>query len=173
MKQSERGFTLMEVVVAIGIVALITGAATMAVFQVVRGTERTNEHIGAVCQVRDAGYWIGRDTKIAQSVELSLPAGFPFTLSRTDWDSGDEHQVVYSLEDMAGTGLKKLQRSHSVNGAASETNIVAQYIDHDPVKTKCEFIDGVLIFTVTASVSFGSQVENETRTFNFVPRPGL
>ncbi len=173
MKQSERGFTLIEVIVAIGIMALISWAATTAVFQVVTGTERTNEHIGAVYQVQNAVYWIGRDTQIAQSVDLSPPAGFPLTLTWSDWDSGDKYQVVYSLEDMAGTGLKKLQRSYSVNGAAGETSIVARYIDHDPAKTKCEFTDGVLIFTVTASVSLGSQVANETRTFKIIPRPSL
>lgn len=171
MKRSERGFTLIEILIATAIVTLITGAATMSIFQVVRGAERSNEHITAICQVQNAGYWVSRDVQRAQQVttdNLTLPDFVIVTW--TDWDSNDNHQVVYTLEDMSGSTLKKLQRSESINGGAPNTTFVAQYID--PERTNCEFVNGQLTFTVTATVSLGSLEKSETRVFEVLPRPG-
>ncbi len=73
---------------------------------------------------------------MAQGVVITGVSGFPLNLTWTDWENGDEHQVVYSLEDMSGS-LKNLQRIHSVNGAPQETGFVAQFID--PGNTNYEF----------------------------------
>lgn len=174
MKGGEKGFaTLAYMIVAISIMALVAGGATATFFQMIKRTERSNEQITAVRQVQNAGYWISRDTHMAQSVELAGASGLPLTLTWTDWGSGDEYQVIYTLEDMPSGELKQLQRSYSINQGASKAAFVAQYIDPDPLMTKCEFTDGVLTLTVTATVSLGSQVASETRTYEIIPRPGL
>lgn len=173
MKGSEKGFTLIEMILVVGIMALVASGATATFFQVAKETERSNEQITAVRQVQNSGYWISRDTHMAQGVELAGGSGFPLTLTWTDWDSGDKHRVIYTLENMPGGELKQLQRGYSINQGASKIALVAQYIDPDPSKTKCEFTDGVLTLTVTATVSLGSQVASETRTYKIIPRPGL
>jgi hypothetical protein len=71
---------------------------------------------------------------------------------------------------MPKSELKKLHRNHYINGGASTTTLVAQYINPNPEKTKCEFINGILTFTVTATVGDGSLTESETRTYKVVPR---
>ncbi len=58
MKRGERGFTLLELVVAAAIITLASGAAGIATFQVFKGTERNNNYMTAVRQVQNAGYWI-------------------------------------------------------------------------------------------------------------------
>jgi len=68
MKPSERGFTLIELSVVIAIVALIVIAANMSIFQVVKGTERSNDQLTAIRQVQNAGYWISHDTQMSQSI---------------------------------------------------------------------------------------------------------
>lgn len=173
MKGGEKGFTLIEMIAVVAIMALVASGATMTFFQVVKGTERSNEQITAVRQVQNSGYWISRDTHMAQEVGVAGGSGFPLTLTWTDWDSGDKHQVIYTLENMPSSELKQLQRRHYINQGASKIGLVAQYIDADPSKTKCEFTDGVLTLRVTATVSLGSEVESETRTYKIQPRPGL
>lgn len=173
MKLGEKGFTYIELIVAITIIVLIGGAAAIATFQVLKGTARNNNYMTAVRQVQNAGYWISRDTLMAQSVttdNLTLPDFL--LLSWTDESSGDVYQVVYTLENMSEGGLQKLLRSQSINGVASSTTFVAQYIAPESAKTKCEFTNGTLTLTVTATVGDGSPARSETRTYQVVPRPG-
>jgi len=173
MKLGEKGYTYIELIVAITIAALVAAAASMAIFQVLKNSERNSNHMTAVLQLQNAGYWISRDTQMAQSVtadELTSPDFL--ILSWTDGDSGDECQVVYTLEDMPEAGLKALMRNQSINGGESSTTFIAQYIDSDSEKSKCEFISGTLSLTITAKVGDGPQMESETRTYQLVPRSG-
>ncbi len=168
MKLGEKGFTLVELLVAITIMALASGAAGAAIFQVFRNTQRNNDHMTAVLQVQNAGYWISRDAQMVQSVTTD---NLFLVLSWTEENSGDEYQVTYTLENMPEGGLKKLLRNQSINGGPSTTTLVAQYIDPDPQKTKCEFTNGTLTLTVTSTVSDGSLTQSETRIYKVVPRP--
>jgi len=165
---NQRGFTMIEVIMALAVTAIITGGITMTIFQVFDGNTRSSNHMIAVRQVQNAGYWISHDTQMAQSVALTAgPDGFPLTLTWADWDSGDVHKVVYTL-----LADNKLQREHYTNLNPDATTFVAEYIDPDPAKTNCyEDADGVLIFTVTATVGSGSQEESETRVYEVMPRP--
>jgi prepilin-type N-terminal cleavage/methylation domain-containing protein len=173
MKLGERGFTLVELLIALAIMALVSGAMATATVQVFRCTERNNNRMTAVCQVQNAGYWISRDARRAQGLTSDnlTPPDF-LALSWTDESTGDTYQVTYTLEDMSDGGLKKLLRSESVNGGANATVLVARYIEAGSDKTSCEFTDNTLILTVTATVGSGSQVETETRTCRTVPRLG-
>jgi len=170
--KNQLGFTLVEVILAIAISGIITGSITATIFQVIIGGARTNNHMIAVSQVRDAGYWVSHDTVMAQAEPIigddpGTPAVEEFlTLTWSDWESGEVHQVTYTLEDMTGE-LKQFARNLSVNGT-TETSVVAQFINPHPAKTRCDFTSGKLIFTVTATVGG----ESETRIYEIVPRPG-
>ena len=161
---------------AIAISGIITGAITTTIFQVVTGTARTNNHMTVVKQVESAGYWVSRDAQMAQHVYLEwggeTPVGskFPLRLTWTDWNSNDAHQVIYTLE--IGGEPKRLVRSHSINGGEPTEAIVAQYIVPGLAKTSLDFTNGVLTFTVTATMGTGSQEQSETRVYKIVPRPG-
>jgi len=173
INKKERGFTLIELLVALAITGLITGAITMTIFQVVNVTARTNNHMTAVRQVQNAGYWVSHDGQMAQSIDIGddpLGEGFPLILTWTDWDD-TVHQVTYTLENMIG-GPKQLKRSHSVNGGEPSETIVARYIVPGVPKTNVEFTYGVLTFTVTAAVGGDWQEASETRVYEIVPRPG-
>ena len=175
MKQGERGLTLIELTVTVAIVALIAAGANMSVFQVLKGTERNNDHMTAVNQVQNAGYWISRDAQMAKNItteNLTPPEFLVLAWTEEDTDPVHQHQVIYTLEAMPGSELKRLRRSHSVDGGAVNTALVAQYIDPDPGMTKCQFINGTLTLTVTASINSHSQTKTETRVYEVVPRPG-
>jgi prepilin-type N-terminal cleavage/methylation domain-containing protein len=135
MRVRERGFTYIELVVAMTIMVLIAAAAAAAIFQIFRGTERNNNHITTVRQVQTAGYWISRDAQMAQTItadNLTLPNFL--ILSWTEWDYDDEptyHTATYLLEDLTG-GIGKLKRIHWSSAGANEEALIAQYIYYEP-----------------------------------------
>ncbi len=166
--RNQRGIALIELIIAMALSVVIAGATTATILQVINGSNRTNNHMTAVRQVQNAGYWVSHDAQMAQNVVTGnvSDGGFPLILTWTAWD-GSGYQVVYS-ENTTG-GLTSLQRSYSVNGSPPDAIFVAQYID--PATTSANFTGGELIFTVTATVGAGSQAESETRFYKVVPRP--
>jgi prepilin-type N-terminal cleavage/methylation domain-containing protein len=87
MKKRERGFTYLELIIALSIGALLAGAATMATFQVLNGTERNNDEVTIVRQVQNASYWINRDAQMSQSANTdNLTSPDFLTLTWTEWD---------------------------------------------------------------------------------------
>jgi prepilin-type N-terminal cleavage/methylation domain-containing protein len=169
MKLSEKGYTLIELLVAITIMAVASVAAGAGIFQMLRNTERNSNHVAAVLAVQSAGQRISYDAQTAQSITTDPDF---LVLSWIDGSTGDEYQVTYTLEDMPGSALKELQRNQSVNGSADTTSLVAQHIDSDPEKTSCNLTGGILTLTITATVGTGATMESETRTYQIAPRPG-
>jgi prepilin-type N-terminal cleavage/methylation domain-containing protein len=161
INKKQGGFTLVELMLAMAVTGIITGVITMTILQVVTSTARTNNHMTAVRQAQNAGYWLSRDVQMAQVVTPTDPDpdGFPLALTWTDW-GGTVNNVTYTL---VGT---ELIRNH--NGQQSP---VAQFVGSVDVSPR-PYASGALIFTVTATVGGGSQAQSETRTYEIVPRPG-
>jgi len=162
LHRDQQGFTLIELLVAIPIAALIATAAAGGVFQILNST-RASDDILAYRWVQTAGFWVSQDGIQAQSIPPEGDMPFPFTLSWTDWDDGDVHQVTYSLVSMPSGTLQRLQRQESIDGNLTYTT-VGQYID--PSQTNCKRDGNVLTFNVTAAV--GRQTA--TRTYEITPR---
>ena len=163
INKNQRGFTLAELIVALAITGLITGGITMSIFQVFDINTRSNNHMTAVRQVQNAGYWISHDAQMARDVAPDPgDTGFPLVLTWTEW-GGTVNEVTYTLVD------SELKRSHSVDGEPSET-VVAQYIDS--VSCQLDPLDNrKLTFTITATVSGGWKEASETRVYEVIPRP--
>jgi len=131
MKRGEKGYTLVELVLAMAIMVVISGAAMAATFQVCRGTEGRNNHITAVRQVHNAGYWISRDAQMAQSTTADnlTPPNF-LVLNWTEWDQANDpiyHSVTYFFEDLTD-GIGKLKRYHWSSVGTNRHTLIAKYI---------------------------------------------
>jgi prepilin-type N-terminal cleavage/methylation domain-containing protein len=172
--KKQAGLTLIELMIALTITAIITGTCAMIVFQVFDGEARANNQMDAISRVQNAGRQVSRDASMAQSVLLTADEdGFPLTLTWTEWEDNDSHQVVYSIED------NKLKREHIINGNPAESYIFEYIIGDDPdsgvLVTYCERDPATnqLIFTLTAIAGVGSQRIDETRVYQTIPRPSL
>ncbi len=181
INKSQSGFSFIELLIAATISGLITAAVTTAVFQVVVGNVRSNNHMTAVRQVQEAGYWVSHDSHMAQSMSTNIAAatGFPLTMSWVDFQ-GNRYESVYNLESMPNSGLKQFERYHVAydadgNVTDNTTSVIARYIDDsgNPPQTSCNLTDSRLLFEVTATVGSVPQQEVETRIYEVIARPGL
>lgn len=107
MGTDQRGMTLVEVLMAAGIAAILVGVLGSAIFQFMQVTERGNNQFRALHDVQNAGYWLTRDGKRAATTDL-LEGAQPVESITLNWtDGGQPHTVAYSL---LGTDL---QRDHN------------------------------------------------------------
>ncbi|MFC2035966.1 type II secretion system protein J [Chloroflexota bacterium] len=176
MKLGEKGYSIVELLIAITIMVLAAGAASTAIFQIIRNMERNNDHITVVRQIENAGYWISRDAQMARVItasdNLTLP-GF-LSLSWTEWDAiGDptSHSANYSFEDLAD-GVGKLKRTYG-SANTTEQTLIAQYVYYDPddanSTSNTSYESPVLTVKLTAVLE-GFQ---ETREYKIRRRPDL
>lgn len=176
MKHSEQGYTLIELIVSITIIVLVTGAASIAIFQVLKGTGVNNTHMNAVRQVQNAGYWICRDARMAQSVNTAnlTPPDF-LVFNWREWDDDDEeifHTSTYFFEDLTdGTG--KLKRTHWSSTGLNTQTLIADHIYYDPTDpdatSQASYQSSVLTLQLTSLVEDAM----ETREYRVKHRPNI
>jgi prepilin-type N-terminal cleavage/methylation domain-containing protein len=164
--RSEKGFTLIEMVVALAITGIIGLGATSAIYHVMINGGRNADAVAASQHALNAIHWISRDVQMSQDVSPEGASGFPLTLQWITWDNS-EYEVVYSIED--GT----LTRSFSTGGVEESEVVVAQYIDTDTEMSNCVFSSGVLTLKITATVGEGLHAVSVGKVREIVPRPGL
>ena len=176
MKQGEKGFSYVELIVAIAIIALISGAAAIAIFQVLKGTEHNNNYVTAVRQVQNAGYWISQDMQMAQSATADNLTPPDFLILRwTNLDDPDNpvyHSATYFFEDLID-GIGTLKRGHWSSAGANEQTLVAQYIYFDPddpnETSNASYQSPLLTVQLTALI----KDDKETREYKINHRPNF
>jgi type II secretory pathway pseudopilin PulG len=161
--RDQSGLTVIELLVVVAVAGMIGTGVAAGITHMYGVTSRNSDHAAALTQVRNAGYWIRRDARMAQTVQVDAGAsGFPLTLSWVAWD-GSRHDVTYAIEQ------GQLQRRHSIDGGAPSTLLAAEFVDADPAATNCQFAGGIL--TVKITVAPGGSSVRETEEFTVKPRP--
>ena len=115
--KKQRGFTLVEILVAMGITALVTGVLGTAIFQIFDRSASGQDTLRALSDIQNAGQWIYLDGEKAATSDLINNAAPVDTMTFSWTTEGTPHTAIYALTGPA------LVRNH--NGV--ETT-VARYL---------------------------------------------
>jgi len=177
MRPNEKGFALVELAVGVAIVALIGSATATAIFQVITVSERSDDHMTAVQQVQNAGYWVSHDAQIAEGIftdDLGSPNFLVLTWTEHDYSGGDStyHSVTYFFDDLS-SGVGELKRNHWSSAGADQNTLIAKYIYYDPADpdstSKASYQSPVLTVKLT---TLSGEV-SESREYRVVHRPNF
>ncbi|MDY6892946.1 MAG: type II secretion system protein [Chloroflexota bacterium] len=117
LKTDQRGVTLLEVLMAAGIAAMLASVCAASIFLFLGVTEQSNEQFRALHDIQNAGYWLSLDGRRAQATDL-IDGAAPVGDLILNWTEDDQmNTVTYSLSDT------RLQRDHNGN-----VTIVARHI---------------------------------------------
>ena len=166
MKITEKGFTLVELLVGLSIAAFVVGAASMATITMMRLTPQNNDWAVALRQVQNAGHWISHDVQTSQG-DITVgtwPSATFLTMTVPEWDGGAmvDKTFVYEFEDMPD-GVKRLMRDNQTDG---QEIMIAEYVSN----AVANYDSGILTFTITTS-SGSAEVSRDYEATQRVPAP--
>ena len=156
--RGQRGFTLIEMLVAMAVAGMIVPVVASAIFQISSGTIRINNDFVIQQDIDGASNWLNRDLSQAQTIDLA--DGAPSVNHvRVDWvdltgwvTQGQEaHYVEYTL---SGTNLMR-----NYDGALS---IAARRVANIQFSRSGRFI--------TVSITSSLREQAETLTYFITPR---
>ncbi|MGA7677256.1 MAG: prepilin-type N-terminal cleavage/methylation domain-containing protein [Dehalococcoidia bacterium] len=170
LKTTEKGFTLIEVLVALAILGAIMGVMSAAVISIMKVNTQNTEWNVNLRQVQNAGHWISRDALMAQVVSDNKTGVF-LALTWSDWD-GNSYNVDYVLNVNDSTLTRQLNVRHLDGSTDDSTLLIAKYID--PAFTTCSWDGDENNLTVTIKASLhGNKDRYVKRTYEISPRPAL
>jgi prepilin-type N-terminal cleavage/methylation domain-containing protein len=160
MKKGEKGFTLLELIVALGIAAFVTAAASMTIISMIRLTPKNNDWAIALRQVQDTGYWISRD--VLMSDNITVGTGSTFLTMRQPQVNASPKTIVYQFQDMSG-GLKRLMRTDNTTAT-----MIAQFISDNTTATPS---DNYTLTLNIEAISGDTVVSRHYKAAQRVPAP--
>lgn len=122
--RSERGFTLLEMAVAVAIVGLLSTGLSSIVYGMERHVQSNRAHVTAATSMEEAARQIVQDWHTAQFVSL-VPGDPPVQAVALTWIDpidGDTCEVLYSLSG------QDLTRTESVNSVMQSQTTVGRHI---------------------------------------------
>jgi len=136
MRQDERGFTVIELIVVIAISAIIAAGAGMTIGQIIKGSENSQDLMTIANQSHNVGYGISCDILTAQSVNATDDPGTGdiefVVMNWKDWETGDTYDIRYIW--LASTdSLQRLKRKQLISDRdgveiSNKTTLVANNI---------------------------------------------
>jgi len=121
----EKGFTLLEAVIGVGIMALVVVALAGTTTTLLLNHGRAAEQNIALPQVQNAGYWITRDVQTARTITTTAPNGFPLSIKvPVDITPANDNTVIYSFD-----GNKLKRALYNSTPSLISQSFVADYID--------------------------------------------
>lgn len=163
LRRCQSGFTFIELIIVMGISALIMSGVTATFYQIVMNNMRNTAHMTSVKQVENALHFITRDLQMAQTIQTNGFSGNDvMKLTWIDMDNTD-YEVVYSFSPSDG----ELVRRYTVNAATSSTTTVSHYIATLSV-TPQPYVNGDVIVNLSAQLN--SNIQPESRQIKVSPR---
>jgi len=176
MNLNQKGFGLLELAIVVSLSAMIALTATTFSFHAFRTSGKTQDHLIAVSDVENAGYWMSRDALMADGViteNLTFPA--ILVLEWTEWGY-DEDNIYYSatysvdnLTDGIGTLSRRLQNSTG----GDQSVRVASNIYYNPADPDNSTNVTYESPTINLKVATRSGTTGEIREYQIYRRPNF
>jgi Tfp pilus assembly protein PilE len=131
--------TLLELIIAIAITSLITGGIGTIVYQIYTGSARSSNHMVAVRQVQEAGYWVSTYAYTAQNTTITGTSGFPLILQWIDFNENKWQKIVFSL---TGSNLSGSYYVNDVLNSAKTSRLPVFQFINNATKTNCQVSGG-------------------------------
>jgi prepilin-type N-terminal cleavage/methylation domain-containing protein len=164
---NQKGFTLIELVVALAILGIVVVGIVTSIFQIMQGRAQIAGKSVALADIDNAAHWVTRDIVMAQSTDLvdDAPPTGNMTITWNDltgWAEAEEsisHSAVYTH-----SGTQLLRKYDSANN----TTIVGRHLtdvgfsidDRLITVTLTSSPDGVRASTVTRRYLIRMRVES-------------
>jgi prepilin-type N-terminal cleavage/methylation domain-containing protein len=178
-KNGQGGFSLVEMVVAIAISAIVLAGTVLVLRAMLVSTADSTDKSLARLEVQYANFWIGDDVVQAQTVGIgnlsSIRYPEPFlVLTFNPWPYGQPVTVEYSVEEMKDKMDNNLWRLYRMvyKTLQPETSVVAE--DLDPSLTTCyqkKSSDGTPLDVLVLQVA--SVVDNKTASGSYEISPRI
>ena len=109
---NQKGFTLIEILVAMLVGGMITAGVITGIFQIVYGAGQIREENVALSDIDSAAHWLTRDAILGQSTDLvdGAPEVSQMTLTWNDftwWAEQEESVSHYVTYTYSGTALQR------------------------------------------------------------------
>ena len=150
----QRGFTLVEILLAMGITALVTGVLGTAIFQIFDRSAQGQDTLRALSDIQNAGQWMYLDGEKAETSDL-INNAVPVSSMTLSWTAeGTPHTAVYTFTNT------ELIRDH--NGVQTT---VARYLS----EAEFSIVDELITAKLTSSP--GSAGVSKDVTYKLWVRP--
>lgn len=163
MKVSEKGFTLLELVVALSILSAIMGVMSASVITIMKTTQQNDEWNMNLREMQNAGHWISKDALMAQQVFIDRPNVF-VALTWSDWNNNNFNVEYYFDQNHQDRLYRRLN-------SVSPGILVAQYVDR--AHTNCTWSAANNTLTVNIRTSLNSNSRFADGTYQIHPRPSV
>jgi len=166
MNNRQRGFTLVEIIIAMGIASIILSAIGYSVVQLFNMNTRNTLYMTAVRQVQTAGYWLTRDTVMASADNifvLNTDPAKPQLILNWRSDPNTLHQTIYTYD--AATGI--LWRAADSGG---DDRIAEHLTTMTFTQTADAGITDSIDFGIVATVTVRNISGTEARNYSASPR---
>jgi len=142
--KDQKGFTLLELLIALALTGLITTGITMIISQTFTGTARSSNHMVAVREVQEAGYWVSYYAYAAQDLTITGDSGFPLTLRWVDFGTDKWQKIEFSLDSSGLRGRYYIDSGGGYVLHEEKTGKIPvfEFINPDKTKTNCQVSGG-------------------------------
>jgi prepilin-type N-terminal cleavage/methylation domain-containing protein len=160
LKSGQRGFTLIEMLVALAITGFMISGVASTVSQVITVNALSANRMQVIKQVENAGNSLFRDAQMAKNAVPGTGTSL-VKLTLTDLST-----IEYTITN---NQLKRIYTDHS-NPAKNTTTLISENIDISDGMNSCSFNAPILTVKITASTG-NLRPASETRTFQISLRP--
>ncbi len=134
--KDEKGYSLIELLVAISVSAVLAAGAGMTTFQIFRSSKQNNDWNVAVRQAQSLGQWVSQDALMVNNIDIGDDPETEdvefISLFWKDWENGNTFNTCYLWLDSEDS-LKQLTRkqvTRDINGVeiGNTTSLVADNV---------------------------------------------